>query len=506
MDSFYLFLPSNTKVASTKQPENNIPANFTIRYPNVIDLSDGEWTVALSSIIYPVSFSAEIEEEYWIEIHALKSPDSKIFDKKYVKILKDRFESVTDLQNSVNEQLITLLDSLETQKAGIAEKLSSYIPKIRAKREETAKEEVNTLPLIEEKKFKEAYNEVKVRSNNIRKKFYDEDKEGNIEGLWIDLSRASYNAYNTMHKLEFELLPFLREHYKEIDIYEFKQMQIDLETIYNSLKIAKGKVDTESASIRKLNEEYEEMLKEFDKDYADRVLARVHGHGRTAKLIVEKLKALEQSANSFITVINDEIKKVNLKEDLISNELRVPMPEAQKLNMTRVIAKIKKTIKEKFNDLKVILFYDDTAGKFFIFNNKPSIIRKIRMSEALAYHLGFVLDKEGFVQEIRFVHGGGFAKYSPDISTGIHQIYVYMPDLIQNSYVGDVMAPILRVVNCDKSINTIDEKTYNPEYHHRLIQKRITSINIQLRTQSGNLVRFNWGDVIVTLHFQRALF
>ena len=90
MDSFYLFLPSNTKEQSStiKQPENNIPANFTIRYPNVLDLSDGEWTVALSSIIYPISFSGEKEEDYWIEIHILEHADSKKFERKMVKILK----------------------------------------------------------------------------------------------------------------------------------------------------------------------------------------------------------------------------------------------------------------------------------------------------------------------------------------------------------------------------------------------------------------------------------
>uniref|UniRef100_A0A1I8B7C4 CS domain-containing protein n=1 Tax=Meloidogyne hapla TaxID=6305 RepID=A0A1I8B7C4_MELHA len=51
MDSFYVVLPSNTG-----NVEGNTTSRFTVRMPDTLEL-DSSWTVALSNIIYPFSFS-----------------------------------------------------------------------------------------------------------------------------------------------------------------------------------------------------------------------------------------------------------------------------------------------------------------------------------------------------------------------------------------------------------------------------------------------------------------
>uniref|UniRef100_A0A1I8B614 Uncharacterized protein n=2 Tax=Meloidogyne hapla TaxID=6305 RepID=A0A1I8B614_MELHA len=51
MDSFYVILPSNTNSV-----DGNTTSNFTVRMPDTLELDSG-WTVALSNIIYPFSFS-----------------------------------------------------------------------------------------------------------------------------------------------------------------------------------------------------------------------------------------------------------------------------------------------------------------------------------------------------------------------------------------------------------------------------------------------------------------
>ena len=51
MESFYVVLPSNTIFAG------NTTSQYTVKLPNIIDLSDGRWEVALSSITYPLTFS-----------------------------------------------------------------------------------------------------------------------------------------------------------------------------------------------------------------------------------------------------------------------------------------------------------------------------------------------------------------------------------------------------------------------------------------------------------------
>src|SRR5882724_4404653 len=61
MDSFYTVLPSNTPFPGNKT------SDYIEKLPNIIDLSDGNWSVALSSIVYPLSFSG-IEESQTITI------------------------------------------------------------------------------------------------------------------------------------------------------------------------------------------------------------------------------------------------------------------------------------------------------------------------------------------------------------------------------------------------------------------------------------------------------
>jgi len=51
MDSFYVVLPSNSG-----DVEGNTTSKFTVRMPDTLEL-DSSWTVALSNIIYPFSFS-----------------------------------------------------------------------------------------------------------------------------------------------------------------------------------------------------------------------------------------------------------------------------------------------------------------------------------------------------------------------------------------------------------------------------------------------------------------
>ena len=53
MNSFYVVLASNTKKAKGALQANR-QWNFLTRLPDVLDFREGEWTVGLASIIYPV--------------------------------------------------------------------------------------------------------------------------------------------------------------------------------------------------------------------------------------------------------------------------------------------------------------------------------------------------------------------------------------------------------------------------------------------------------------------
>ena len=67
MNSFYVVLASNTKKAEGAV-EANRQGNFLTRLPDILDFSEGEWTVGLASIIYPVSFIPDVMTEQWVRL------------------------------------------------------------------------------------------------------------------------------------------------------------------------------------------------------------------------------------------------------------------------------------------------------------------------------------------------------------------------------------------------------------------------------------------------------
>nr|CAD2204557.1 unnamed protein product [Meloidogyne enterolobii] len=143
----------------------------------------------------------------------------------------------------------------------------------------------------------------------------------------------------------------------------------------------------------------------------------------------------------------------------------------------------------------VSIHFDKLHKRFHVF--LQGNVQYIHLSRQLAYILGFDSEK---------VHSGQVAKYMPDISGGVRQFLVYAPRLVENSIIGNVTAPLLRVVNVTGKPGDSISEVYMTEHPHRLLGKRHPNITIEIRTLAGKLVKFHWGTCILTLHFQRSLF
>src|ERR1043165_2632417 len=88
-----------------------------------------------------------------------------------------------------------------------------------------------------------------------------------------------------------------------------------------------------------------------------------------------------------------------------------------------------------------------------------------------------------------------------DINRGFSSMYVYC-NVLEHAPVGDTQAPLLRIVRVsDRSghnVHTIYEKPlYVP-----LQQKNFDSIEIDIRSDVGSPIAFEYGKVLVTLHFR----
>jgi hypothetical protein len=170
------------------------------------------------------------------------------------------------------------------------------------------------------------------------------------------------------------------------------------------------------------------------------------------------------------------------------------------------LAQFKKPIEEdRFADIrqlfhtdpnaKVIFRFDDTVQKFIAFFEDR--IQHVELSPELAYALGY--------SNQLFVMSGFYAQFMPTLSGGIKQLYVYSP-IVEQSIVGNEKAPLLRVINVIGEPGQVQEAIYSSEYHYRLQNKRISEITIEIRSSTGKLVKFAWGNTLVTLHFKRSLF
>jgi hypothetical protein len=165
---------------------------------------------------------------------------------------------------------------------------------------------------------------------------------------------------------------------------------------------------------------------------------------------------------------------------------------------TEYLNKLLGMTREQLSDPKyqlVSFTYDRVYQRFYM----PMIgaVSHVVISPQLAYTLGF---------HKQTVFRNQLAKYMPDITGGLRQFLVYAPKLVENSIIGDVTAPLIRVVNVTGKPGETVEDIYTSEHHHRILGRRHSEITIELRTLSGKLVKFHWGNCLLTLHFQRALF
>jgi hypothetical protein len=118
------------------------------------------------------------------------------------------------------------------------------------------------------------------------------------------------------------------------------------------------------------------------------------------------------------------------------------------------------------------------------------------MSEALKTKLGFC--KTG-------PYGKGFyeGKDLLDINAGQRLIYVYC-DAAGYNFVGKTRTPLLRVCNVSGKAGEMVRVTFNPPFYVPVARREFDTIAVDIRDELGQLVPFESGKSLVTLHFRRV--
>ena len=171
--------------------------------------------------------------------------------------------------------------------------------------------------------------------------------------------------------------------------------------------------------------------------------------------------------------------------------------------ITMINSSVKKTITkymEQTPEDQFIDFHDQYKFSYDPVIKRVTItIDKTYISEIeLSQHLQFML---GFSNRIMF-ETEQQAMYRPDLDAGRNLIYVYS-DIVEPQMVGTSRVPLLRIVHVKgEHGNSIEKLFYAPQYLP-VVSKEISRINIELKFGSGQLIDFNSGQTVVTLHFRR---
>ena len=70
---------------------------------------------------------------------------------------------------------------------------------------------------------------------------------------------------------------------------------------------------------------------------------------------------------------------------------------------------------------------------------------------------------------------------------------------------GDKMLSVLQVVAVEGKPGSLVQRDFLPPMFHNLKCKELDVIDVEIRTLSGRLLAFEYGNIILTLHFKRVL-
>ena len=141
----------------------------------------------------------------------------------------------------------------------------------------------------------------------------------------------------------------------------------------------------------------------------------------------------------------------------------------------------------------VVLSYDDTSKRVTVKCGRRVVVK---LRGDIARMFGFLNDTT-----IRASDEKGFTLALPE--TGNQYFYVYT-DIIKSQYHGDVVVPVLRTVTVKGEHGSYVSKNFERPHYVPLNKKIFDTISINIRDEAGDLVAFEHGKVIITLHFRRS--
>jgi len=139
-------------------------------------------------------------------------------------------------------------------------------------------------------------------------------------------------------------------------------------------------------------------------------------------------------------------------------------------------------------------------------NKRVGMMREVTVDHLV--HVEFNTDLArllGYESNVRYdVSNAKISRFPPNLTGNIQSVYVYC-DLVEHVVVGDVMAPLLRIVDMKRPTDhgTMHRMLTRPLYVP-LQNKHFDTIGINIMTDTGHPVPFVGGKSVVVLEFKRV--
>ena len=141
---------------------------------------------------------------------------------------------------------------------------------------------------------------------------------------------------------------------------------------------------------------------------------------------------------------------------------------------------------------------------YFEYNNISQRVKLFRHPEAkilvqLSTKLQRMLGFETFPQNFDTIT----AREVIDIFDGEHYIFVYS-NVLEHRIVASQMVPLLRILPVSATGDLHNVQTFQNLHYFKARKQVFTSLEIDLRSLTGEKIPFQRGQIILTLHFRKV--
>lgn len=107
----------------------------------------------------------------------------------------------------------------------------------------------------------------------------------------------------------------------------------------------------------------------------------------------------------------------------------------------------------------------------------------------------------GATQNKLWEEGEHECENTPDLYLGFYSLYVYC-NMVEPVIVGDTSVPLLRVVPVDGSYGSIITRAFDKPHYVPVLTNNFETVDINIATDMGDYVKFEFGKVVIKLHFR----